>query len=416
MGDLGYGQLSVLVVDHHKAALARTNDILGRLGVMERRLVSTLDEAVRAMDERKTDYDVVMAELNLPGGDGVGILRALAERNSASTLIFVTGVDPRMRDAGVDLARARGLRVLGALPKPIMLSAADEILSRLSFVRPPPPPKDGHQLSEEDMRGAVDADQLLLYFQPKISMDGARILGAEALVRWMHPTYGMLQPDAFISQLVGANLIEELTRVVLDKALAQLTAWRADGLAINLSINIAAESLDDIRFPSLIEDLLNQHGVPPSLLTIEVTETGLLRDHATALDILTRLRLAGMSVSLDDFGTGYATISRLDKLPFDELKLDRSMVTGAPSSERARTILGSTLKLAHDLNMRTVAEGVETIHEWTLLREHGCQAAQGFYMAMPMPGDDLPGWAVHWASHHHTLGVASPINGGTTAS
>ncbi len=406
MGETVYGQLSVLVVDHDDSSRARAASILTRLGVVGPVLTSGVEAALEEIDAHDAEFDLIMTELNLPGGDGVNILRQLAKRNCGSAVVLVTGVEPRMRDAGLDLARARGLRVLGGLTKPMTLGATDEIFSQLSFSRPAPTPASGLKFSPEDLNGAVDGDQLLLYFQPKIAIDGKSVLGVEALVRWMHPEYGLLPPDTFIHQLAENNLIDRLTYVVLDKALVQLRAWNDVGLDLNLSVNIAAESLNDMLLPPLVHELLSCHNIDPTRLTLELTETGLLTDHANALDILTQLRLAGIGVSIDDFGTGYATISRLAKLPFDELKIDRSLVTGAPQSERTRTILGSTLQLAQDLNLKTVAEGVETVHELTLLQELGCEAVQGFYLAMPMPGENLPGWASHRMAQEHGQGGA----------
>ncbi|MDJ0683120.1 MAG: EAL domain-containing response regulator [Alphaproteobacteria bacterium] len=410
MQDQSYAGLRVLIVDHHPQARQWCLGLLGQLGVEEVEIAEDRAAAIEVLNTPGAQpLDLILAELHLPDGDGVDMLRELAEHGSRAAVILVTGVDPRIREAGEDLARARGLRVLGSLAKPLTVSGLGDLLSRHAFERPADTPSRRIAFSPDDLRRAVEGDELLIYFQPKVAVGTGAVSGVEALVRWLHPEYGILQPDTFIPAVADAGFIEPMTYVVLDKAMTQLNAWREDDLSLTISVNIPAECMDNLILPRLVEELIRVHRIPASALILEITESGISHDLANALDVLTRLRLNGVGVSIDDFGTGYATISRLAKLPFDELKLDRTLVTGAHETERLQTILRSTISLAQDLKIRTVAEGVETVTDWRMLETIGCDSAQGFYMAMPMPGDQVAGWMTHWAHHRTRVLSGAPI-------
>ncbi len=394
MAEFGMADLCILVLDSQERAresLVRTLTALGVEVVVE---AETAAIGLEKIDSSIFNFDVVIADLQMAEGEGVEILRHLEDRDSRAGIIITGGGESRTLRAGADLARARGLRVLGTIEKPVTMASVSEMLSRMAFDKTEHDPIANLNIEADDIARAVEENELLVYYQPKIAIPTRKVVGAEALVRWLHPHHGLLPPDVFIPRAVEAGLIEPLTHLVLGKAFEQAGIWALAGHKVPLAINIAPESLTNLDLPNVVLSEARRHGVEPGSITVEITESGVVKDMAAALDVLTRLRLKGVGVAIDDYGTGFATVSQLEALPFDEVKLDRTFVTGASRAPRLRKILESSIALAKDLDLKTVAEGVETIDDWNLLEELSCDVAQGFFFAMPMPGTDLPGWMV----------------------
>jgi diguanylate cyclase (GGDEF)-like protein len=242
----------------------------------------------------------------------------------------------------------------------------------------------------EDLRTALVDDQLVVHYQPKHDLRCGRPVGVEALVRWRHPSRGLLYPDAFLPTVEQTNLMDELTVVVLRKALRQLAEWRAGGHDLLLSVNVSALSLLDDGFPEVVAELLRETGgIPPATLVLEITEHTLMSDPATALDILRRLRALGVRLSIDDYGTGYSSLSYLGDLPIHELKIDRTFVQRLTTDPKAAAIVESTVGLGHALGLEVVAEGVEDEAILGRLRDLGCDLAQGYHLGRPVPAEDL---------------------------
>jgi diguanylate cyclase (GGDEF)-like protein len=243
-----------------------------------------------------------------------------------------------------------------------------------------------------ELRHAIEHDQLSLYFQPKVSLATGRVTCAEALVRWEHPSHGLLSPDLFVPIAEQTGLIRPLSRWVLDAALRQVNRWRRDGLDLAVAVNLSMRNLHDSEIVEMIRRLLLRWGVPAACLTIEVTESSLMADAARAMDVLGRLRGMGVGVSIDDFGTGYSSLAYLKRLPVHELKIDKSFVAHMASDENDAAIVRSTVGLAHDLGLQVVAEGVEDQQTWDLLAEVGCDVAQGYFISRPLPPLVLGEW------------------------
>ena len=253
-----------------------------------------------------------------------------------------------------------------------------------------------------DLRRAVRQNELQLYYQPKIAVADGRVCGAEALMRWEHPSLGRLSPVEFIPIAEQSGNISMLTRWALDAAVRDCRSWLAAGLDMAVSVNLAAADLADRDLPWFVTDVLRRHGLAPRYLIAEVTEEGLVRDleHATA--VLQRLREIGVRISIDDFGTGYSSLGQIRNLPVDELKIDRSFVRNLPADRTDAAIVAAAIDLAHDLGMEFVAEGVEDSGALDWLREHGCERAQGFHISPPLPAAEF----VAWVRHHS--GRAAP--------
>jgi diguanylate cyclase (GGDEF)-like protein len=238
-----------------------------------------------------------------------------------------------------------------------------------------------------DLQSALEGDEFVLLYQPKLSLITGHIIGVEALVRWQHPKLGLLEPDAFIPLAEATGLVEPLTRIVLTKALRQCREWTLEGLSLSVAVNLPARSVTNPALPGAVTDLLRRTGVEPSRLILEITEAGVMDDPERSVPVLERLAATGVTLSLDDFGTGYSSLSYLQRLPVQELKIDRSFVTGLadPAAEPASNLLvRSILNLAAGLALRVVAEGVEDEACLHALRELGVDVAQGYFVGRPM--------------------------------
>jgi diguanylate cyclase (GGDEF)-like protein len=241
-----------------------------------------------------------------------------------------------------------------------------------------------------DLRRALDgSDELFLHFQPKYTLDGERIEGVEALLRWHHPTVGLIPPDEFIPAAEGTGIILRLTEHVLDLALVQMRAWLDRGHAVPTAVNLSTRCLLDAGLPDLVQRLLAEHRVPAQLLRLEVTESAVMGDAARCMEVLQRLHDLGVRLSIDDFGTGYSSMAYLRRLPVDELKIDRSFVLGMTTTQHDAVLVRTAIDLGHNLGLTVVAEGVEGVEHVTALRALGCDIAQGYHYARPMAADQL---------------------------
>ena len=248
----------------------------------------------------------------------------------------------------------------------------------------------------EELRTALSGDQLILHYQPKIDLDTGEVHAVEELVRWNHPSRGLLYPDSFLPLVETSGLMRAMTRRVLEMSLDQAAVWHQQGKPLTIAVNLSASSLVDAQLPDEVFAMLAARGVPPSVLQLEITEEFLMADHERARSILTRLREGGIQISVDDFGTGYSSLSRLREMPIDELKLDRSFVMPMADDSRAAALVASTITLAHSLGLRMVAEGVETVEAYSQLKQLGCDQAQGYFMSRPVPAADLDLWLSQW--------------------
>ena len=252
---------------------------------------------------------------------------------------------------------------------------------------------------KSQLRQAIEQDELVLYYQPKINHATGKVMGVEALVRWQHPKRGFLSPDIFISAAEKTGLIGPLTRWVLTKALLQCAQLHQAEMFISVAVNLSTRDLHDRQLPSEIASLLSNTNVDPAYLVLEITESAVMDNPAFALDILNQLDEMGVTLAIDDFGTGYSSLAYLSRLPVDEIKIDQSFVRDMMSDRQAAVIVRSTIDLAHNLGMKVVAEGIETQEAWHTLTQWGCDFAQGYYMSRPLPFDQLMQWLAQsvWA-------------------
>jgi diguanylate cyclase (GGDEF)-like protein/PAS domain S-box-containing protein len=240
-----------------------------------------------------------------------------------------------------------------------------------------------------ELRNAIEYNKLLLHYQPKVDLSSGLVCGVEALVRWEHPERGLVSPDDFIPLAEQSGMIDALTERVLDAGLRQQHDWARAGVKLVLAVNLSARNLQNLQLPDKIAALLRTWAVRPEWLELEITESAIMADPTCALKILTALHAMGIRLTIDDYGTGYSSLAYLRRLPVNELKIDRSFVKNMTHDESNAMIVRSTIDLGHNLGLRVVAEGVESLGILELLRELGCNAAQGYYLSKPLPADEL---------------------------
>ena len=338
------------------------------------------------------ETSVVVLDLMMPEVDGIQVLRYLSSQHYASDIVLISGYDKKVLKVAGQLAEALGLSIRASVQKPVTLKSLREIFTKRRDTKQASPTGvrgSDSSTDPESLRRAITDDQLLVHYQPQYYVKTRKLAGMEALVRWQHPAMGVLPAAAFIEAFETSGLIEELTWLVIRKVLADKKVWGSRNGNIAVSLNISTRSLRDLSLPEKLLSVITEHGGRPSDFVLEITESGLIKELHTALDVLARMRLKGFGLSIDDFGTGYAMLQQLQRIPAKELKLDMSFTHSMLHDESARIIVRKTLELAHDLDMHVVAEGVETGEQLRALAEYGCEVAQGHLLGKPGPIEAL---------------------------
>ncbi|WP_413206583.1 EAL domain-containing protein [Rhodospirillum sp. A1_3_36] len=326
-----------------------------------------------------SDVDIIFLDLSLDDGDGVEVLRWLAEEGCKAGVALVSSFDERLLGTALKVGQSYGLTMLGGLRKPVKpREVRDLIANRPAMER---------DVDADELARGIEAKELVFYYQPKVDIDSGRVTSAEALVRWNHARRGVVFPDNFIGLAESSGLMPPMTDLLLDQALVDRMTWGKEGFTPSVAVNLSASALVDLDFPNRIGDKLRKYGVPADAVILEVTEATAMRDTRTSMDVLTRLRIKGCGVSIDDFGTGYSSLAELHRLPFSELKIDRSFVMGIHQDRDSRVIVDAIIKMAHALDLKVVAEGVETEEHLRILGELGCDIAQGYLFSRPVPLD-----------------------------
>ncbi len=247
-----------------------------------------------------------------------------------------------------------------------------------------------------ELRHAVDHGELRLFLQPKLALADARVVAAEALVRWQHPQRGLVPPLDFIPFAEQTGFVRQLTLWMFEEAARLWRGLQADGTPVRIAINLSTRDLLDLDFPARLDAILVRHDVQADAFCLEITESAIMDDPQRAESTLNRLSERGFKLSIDDFGTGYSSLAYLKRLPVDELKIDKSFVMNMEKDDDDAKIVRSTIDLAHNLGLTVVAEGVENQLIWYKLRELACDEAQGYFMSKPLPASEFMGWCGRW--------------------
>jgi len=383
----------VLILDD-ELDVGRSIALLAEHFELESRAVTTPKAFFSTLVEWNPTH--IILDLVMPEMDGVQVLQELAQLSCRARIAISSGVGNRVLNAAHRSGAEHGLDIASVLPKPFTVAALREFL--LSSPMAPavktvsrPNDRGGATITSEDLVAAIDEKHFRLVYQPKVHCTTRVVKGFEALIRWDHPIKGPVMPDQFIQLSENLDLIGPITSQVVDLAINWYSNLeRTSGLSI--SVNISAKTLGDLKFVDLLEGKCRDTGISPEAVILEVTETAAMDDQLLALDMFTRLRMKCFQVSIDDFGIGNSSLALLARLPFSEIKVDRSFAMSATKSEESRAIIKSTVDLSHSLDLTVVTEGVEDRETLDFLQEIGCDLAQGYYIARPMPGDAVVEW------------------------
>ncbi|MBM7059107.1 EAL domain-containing response regulator [Pseudomonas sp. UL073] len=400
----------VLVIDDSEVQRQFIVELCSDLGVED--ILQAVD-GFDAVAQLKTNQDIeaIILDLEMPGMDGVQVLHELARLGLDTAVIVASARESVLLSVVENMGKSLGLHLLGVLQKPLLRDQLVTSLSRFSTVRQHAEQHDGKpagpELSEEEVARALRNKEFVAYFQPKMCLADGALKGVEALIRWQHPEHGLLAPGCFIDLIERSQYISEMTLQMLDMSLQHCRIWHDAGYPLSFSINVSARSLADSRLADAIVERVAASDIAPRYVILEITESAIMTDLSTTLGTLARLRLKGFGLSVDDYGTGFSCMLQLSRVPCSELKVDRAFVNGASQSAHLRILLESALDIARKLNLRVVAEGVETRADWLLLRELGCGEAQGYFIAKPMPGDAMLAW---WRSNRERFLAPSTLD------
>ena len=374
---------SLIAIDDESAILDIILHVAGGLGFAAQ---STTDpEEFKAM-VRQDDPQLILMDLNMPSCDGIELLRYLFEQQSSAQVMLISGVDAKVLSVATHVGVELGLKMGKPLQKPIRVQQLRDCLA--PFIA------GTQEIGAAALRQGLERGEIELFYQPMIDLKRTRLAGWEALARWRHPELGVIAPDRFIPLAEAEGLMPSLTDRVMTLAMEEKAVWGCGGRLADgfISLNLSALDLVDPQIPDRLERLCERHGVPPGQVRLELTETVAMGESVRSVEVLTRLRVKGFRLAIDDFGTGYSSLVQLYRLPFSELKIDRTFVQNMTQSEEAAIIVKTILSLGHSLRLDLVAEGVENREIAELLTEEGCEIAQGYYYSRPVPPSDIARW------------------------
>ena len=390
MVSIDWQLFNVLVVDDDPFQRSIVAKLLGQLGINK---VVSADNGHAAAVQLAKNFDLIFLDLNMPGMDGIEFLNVLAAHSSDPGLIFFSGEDVRLLEVAEELARGLSISVLGSVAKPISKENIVQLLEqRASQLTLRQPQVEQKELTEQEVLDGIEAGAIFMFYQPKVDTKTLALVGVEALLRWQTPQGQLIGPGAIIPVAERTGIIHQLTLAIFEASMIQLGGWLREGHNLSMSCNF---SIPDLMQPNIVESLdavLQLAAVPAEKVTLEITESRLPEDISKVMSSLTRLRLKGFEISIDDFGTGFSSMEQLRRFPFTELKIDQAFVTGAADKPAALAILESSIDLARRLNIRSVAEGIETEEDLSLCRRLGVDLAQGYYLSKPMAPLDVEAW------------------------
>ena len=387
---------SMLVVDDSVVQRTQAVKLCRELGVQTIYEAASGAEALELLGRLALPPDLMILDLEMPTMDGIELIEALHRRQIFIPMIVASSRELALIEAVETMARNLGMPILTGLRKPLRQETLHDALAGWAVARRGVPgaarPEASRAFESAELARAIAENRIEVHYQPKVDMLTGIVRGVEALARWQHPGLGFVPPDQFIAVAEREDMIQALTASVMSSALGQAAHWNAHGLRLSMAINLSPRLLESASIVLQIVELVAHHGLRPEQVMLEITESSVVDCMGAALGVLAHLRLKGLGLSIDDYGTGFSSMQQLARIPFNELKIDRSFVRDASRRPNLRVILQSALDMARELGLSSVAEGIETMEDWKLVQACGCNVGQGYLIARPMPADDLPRW------------------------
>ena len=389
--------VSVMVVEDDAFQRRMLVRILNDMGVKKIAQAPEGFTALNLLLDRIEPIDIVISDLDMPTMDGMELIRHLGENKAVGSVILTSGLDATLINSVETMARAYGIDLLGGIEKPVTQPKLGRLFKRFLLEGVSKAVGDeGPTFTLDEIRNGIESLEFYPYYQPKVEIASGRVVGAEALVRWMHPEHGVILPSQFIPQIEQADLIDDLTWNILAGAATHCRRLREHGFDMSVAVNLSLRSLTNTGIAERVMEILRGAGVEPCHIILEVTETAAISNVGHVLENLARLRMKGLGLAIDDYGTGYSSMQQLSRIPFSELKIDRSFIQDAARQERLKVMVSASLDMTRKLGMKSVAEGVENRTDWELLVRLKCDIAQGYFIAKPMSYEALCEWVPHW--------------------
>jgi len=393
-------QLAALIIDDAEAVRVSLADMLKRHGVNEVLSASDGLSGLSMIECMRGRECIVFCDLAMPGMDGVEVVREIQRLGYAAAIVLVSGKDRRVLDIVSKVARDAGHSVVGSMAKPFAEDELEAMLQIARGVRPQAPglaPEKGPpQMEVAEISQAIDEGRIGVVLEPQVRLQDSQLVSMEALAR-IESADGLISPIRFIPGAERHGLIEPLTRQLVHKLFKHIGAWHQRGLMIDVSVNLSTSLLVEPSMPNTILNAATSAGIAPQHIMLELTESTAAEYRIEdVIESVARFRLKDFRVAIDDFGTGQSTLERLQRIPFTDLKVDRSFVTGAATDDEKRGIIEYSVQLAHRLGLNVIAEGVETETDEDEVRRLGCEMAQGYHYARPLPLTQADSWLHQW--------------------
>ena len=390
---MSQARLCCLVADDDPISRGIVAEQLLRLGVSSVRSAGSGVTALKTL-QASPEINLLVTDLKMPDMDGIALLRQLDKLTRPIAVIIMSALGPKILRAAAMIGVGHKLKILGISGKPVSQRHLRDMLQSMGQTPTVPTTASPATIDADLIREALAEGQHQILVQPEVATQGEKFTAVEVLSRWTHPQLSGRSPGDVIMAAEQAGLMDELLRAILPRVGKAWKSWAKEGLSPRVSINLSNVNLADTDLPDWLNQEVGRFGINPQDLIFEVTETAMPSSGTSNLEVAFRLGLAGFQLSIDDFGTGHSSLRQLQDMPFHQLKIDKSFVDDIEGCFEARTIVESSIRMANNLGMSTVAEGVERREQLLILADMGCQLAQGYLIGKPMPPEALKDWSV----------------------